>query len=175
MATTQITPNSEAEPKVETLETRKQILDLDSATDVELVKSAPRPAPVKSMEDFVTRMGNDAATILKYADVAYLEYFKDTLAQNPDVPWMIADEDADGNETLVEFTGTPINPEKEKGFNATVIQMAKLMYNYAKVMIPDFNPKDPAKVEENRKAKAAAKLQARTDLLSNPVSKERLK
>ena len=166
MATTQITPD--AAEGVQPIETRKTILDLASKADVELVKSAPQPPPISSMEDFVTRMGNDAANILKYANVAYLEFFKDTLASNPDVPWMLADEDESGAEVLVPFEGVPINPDKEKGFRATVIQIAKNMYGYAKNMVP-------GDVEANRKAKAAAKAEAQSFLLSNPVAVERLK
>jgi len=168
MSTTQFTPETEESHKVNYLEVEKTILDLDSKGEVTLKKQTAPPAPITSMEDFVSRMGNDAETILKYAGVAYLQFYKDNLESNPDVPWQLVDEDSDGNEVLVPFTGTPIADDKLKQLGATVINLAKMVFGYAKNMVP-------GNVDENRKAKAAAKAKALEMVLSNPAAVEALK
>jgi len=168
MATTQITPETDETAKANYLEVEKTILDLDSKGEVTLKKQTAPPAPITSMEDFVSRMGNDAETILKYAGVAYLQFYKDNLESNPDVPWQLVDEDESGNEVLVPFTGTPIAEDKLKQLGATVINLAKMVFGYAKNMVP-------GNVDENRKAKAAAKAKALEMVLSNPAAVEALK
>ena len=168
MATTQITPETDETPKVNYLEVEKTILDLDSKGEVTLKKQTAPPTPITSMEDFVSRMGNDAETILKYAGVAYLQFYKDNLESNPGVPWQLVDEDESGNEVLVPFTGTPIADDKLKQLGATVINLAKMVFGYAKNMVP-------GNVDENRKAKAAAKAKALEMVLSNPAAVEALK
>ncbi len=173
MATTQTTPQ---EPEVTLLKVDKEVLDLDSKGYVTLVKEVPEPSPITTMEEFVSKLGNDAQTILKYANVAFLQFFKDNLASNPDVPWMLP---GDEDEPSVPWNGTPINPEKEKGFELSVITVAKAMFGYSKSMveIPENGTKEEkaAAVEANRAAKKAAKDSARTFLLSNPAALTMLK
>ena len=172
MSTTQTIPETNEAPKVEMLEVSKTILDLDSKGEVTLVKSAAPPAPITSMEDFVSRMGNDAEQILKYAGVAYLQYFKDNLESNPEVPWQLADEDEEGNVVLVPFTGTPIADDKLKQLNATVINLAKMVFGYSKKMVAGATPEA---IKANRAAKAASKAQALEMVLANPAAVEALK
>ena len=166
MATTQITPENEA-PQVELITVRKEVLDLDAKGEVTLVKAAQPPTPITDMADFVQRMNNDAAQILKYANVAFLEYYKDSLESNPDVPWQLADEDSDGNEVLVPWNGTLIHPTRVKSFNLSVMNLAKTLFGYAKKMKQD--------VDENRTAKKAAKAEAQKFILDNPTSATVLK
>lgn len=166
MATTQTTPtpdqNENSKPELLTVE--KTILDLQARDYVTLVKQTAPPAPIATMEDFVSRMGNDASTILKYANVAFLEFYKDGLAENPDVPWLVR---GDEDEEPEAFTGTPINPEKEKSFNLSVVNLAKTLFGYAKKMSAD--------KEQNAELKKAAKKSARNVILSAPGSLEALK
>lgn len=176
MATTTTTPEA---PEVTLLKVDKEVLDLDSKGYVTLVKEVPEPSPITTMEEFVSKLGNNAQTILKYANVAFLQFFKDNLASNPEIPWMLP---GDEDEPATEFTGTPINPDKEKGFEISVITVAKAMFGYQKVMveIPDANGTKEEKearaaaIEANRAAKKAAKDSARSFLLSNPASKTML-
>lgn len=163
--TTLPTPETASLPK---LEVRKQVFDLDSKETVTLVKQSDPPAPIASMEDFVSRLGNDAAAILKIVNDGYVAYVEKQLASDETKPWLLEDEDEAGNPTLEEYKGTPISNDKAKQLSATVINIAKLMFGYAKNMVA-------GNVEENRKAKSAAKAQALQMVLSNPAAVEALR
>lgn len=160
MATTQTTPQA---PK---LEVSRYVFDLDSKETVKLVKEGEF-APVTTVDEFVGRLGNDAATILKVINDGLAKYEETKLASDESKPWLLVDEDEEGKETREEFKGTPISEEKGKQLSATVINIAKLMFGYGKKMHEN--------VEENRKAKAAAKAKALEVILSNPASVEALK
>jgi hypothetical protein len=149
-----------------TLEVSKVVFDLDSKDYVTLKKTGAF-VPVTSMAEFTERLGNDGAAILDIVNDGLEEYSKKQLAVNPE-PWKIVEEDEEGNETLSEFKGTPISPEKSRLLSATVINLAKTLFGYAKNMVP-------GNAEENRKAKKAAKDSALGMLLSNPAAIEGLK
>lgn len=161
MATTQTNPNGN-----KTLEVSKVVFDLDSKDYVTL-KKAGEFQPVTSMAEFTERLNNDASAILAIVNDGLEEYSKKQLAENPE-PWKLVEEDEEGNETLSEFKGTPISAEKSKLLSATVINLAKTLFGYAKNMVP-------GNAEENRKAKKGAKDQALAMLLSNPAAIEGLK
>jgi hypothetical protein len=160
------------------IETTKTVFDLDAKGEVTL-KKIGETVPVTSMDEFVSRMHNDAAAILKFANIALEKYEAETLADNPAVAWQVVEEGENGEETLAPFTGTILDDKKQASLNATVIQMAKMLFGYAKQMV---SPKDgatdaekDAAVAENRAAKAAAKASALALILSNPAAVEGLK
>jgi hypothetical protein len=169
MATTQTNPGTETTPQggVKTLEVSKTVFDLDSKEYVNLKKQGPFN-PVSTMEEFTTRLANDAKLILEIVNDGLEEYQRKQLATDNSVAWKLVEEDDEGKETLTDFTGTPISAEKSKSLSATVINLAKTIFGYSKNMVP-------GNVEENRKAKKAAKDQALSMLLSNPAAIEGLK
>ena len=163
MATTQTTP----ETAHKALEIRKEVFDLDSKGPVTVTKVGDFE-PVSTMEEFVARLGNDAKAILAIVNDGLEAYTQKQLEGNDSIPWQRVDEDDNGNEVLTPFTGTLLSPEKSKSLAATVINFAKLLFGYQKVMVP-------GDVEANRKAKAAAKESALAAILSNPAAVEGLR
>lgn len=163
MATTQTNPATDGK---KTLEVTKSVFDLDSKDYVTL-KKIGEFAPVTSMAEFTERLGNDAKAILEIVNDGLEEYSRKQLAANAE-PWKLVEEAEDGSESLSDFTGTPISAEKSKLLSATVINLAKTLFGYAKNMVPN-------NADENRKAKKAAKDQALAMLLSNPAAVEGLK
>jgi len=163
MATTQTQP----ETAHKALEIRKEVFDLDSKGMVTVVKVGDFE-PVSSMEEFVSRLGNDAKAILSIVNDGLEKYTEKQLENDSTVSYQLVDEDENGNETLVPFTGTLLSAEKSKSLGATVINFAKLLFGYQKNMVP-------GNKEENRKAKAAAKESALAAILSNPAAMEGLR
>lgn len=151
-----------------TLEVRKTVFDLDSKEDVTVVKVGSF-TPVTTMEEFVGRLANNAAAILQIVNDGLEKYTETQIAGDTAIPWqLVENDDTTGAETLVPFTGTLLSADKSKQLGATVINIAKLMFNYAKQMVP-------GSVEENRKAKKAAKDSALEMILSNPAAVESLR
>ena len=149
------------------LEVTKVVFDLDSKGEV-TVRKVGEFTPVENMEQFVQRLNSDAGLILRLANKALENYTEDQLSANNSVPWQQVEEDENGNETLVPFSGTLLSPEKSKGLNATVINLAKVIFGYAKNMIP-------TDAVANRDAKKAAKQSALNMILSNPAAIEGLR
>src|ERR1035437_1125296 len=149
------------------LEVTKVVFDLDSKGEV-TVRKVGDFTPVENMEQFVQRLNSDAALILRLANKALENYTEDQLSADSNVPWQQVEEDENGNETLVPFSGTLLSPEKSKGLNATVINLAKVIFGYAKQMIP-------TDAVANREAKKAAKQSALNMILSNPAAIEGLR
>lgn len=150
-----------------TIEVVKSVFDLDSKGDV-TVKKIGTFAPVATMEEFTSRLGNDASKILQIVNDGLEKYTESALLADSNVPWQLVDENEDGTETLTPFTGTLLSAEKSKSLNATVINFAKLMFGYAKNMVQ-------GDADANRAAKKAAKDQALALILSNPAAVENLK
>ena len=163
MATVQTTPQTTSKK----LEVRKSVFDLDSKGEVTVVKIGEF-SPVSTMEEFVSRLSNNAAAILQIVNDGLEKYTENQITSDAAVPWQLVEEDETGAETFAPFTGTLISAEKSKQLGATVINIAKLMFSYAKQMVP-------GSVEENRKAKAAAKQSALEMILSNPAAVESLR
>jgi hypothetical protein len=149
------------------LEVTKVVFDLDSKGEV-TVRKVGDFTPVENMEQFVQRLNSDAALILKLANKALENYTEDQLSADSNVPWQLVEEDENGNESLSPFSGTLLSPEKSKGLNATVINLAKVIFGYAKQMVP-------GDVNANREAKKAAKQSALNMILSNPAAIEGLR
>jgi len=166
--TPQASPDSQASNQaIKSIEITKSVFDLDSKADV-TVRKVGDFTPVSTMEEFVSRMSNNAAAILQIVNDGLESYTREQLASDEKVAWQLVEEDDNGNETLAPFTGTLLSAEKSKSLNATVMQFAKLLFGYAKQMVP-------GDVEANRKAKAGAKSQALAMILSNPAAIENLK
>src|SRR6516165_2891554 len=146
-----MTPQASEQANKE-IEVTKSVFDLDSKSDV-TVRKVGDFTPVSTMEEFVSRMSNNAAAILAIVNDGLEAYTLSQLASDEKVAWQLVEEDDNGNETLAPFTGTLLSAEKSKCLNATVMQFAKLLFGYAKQMVP-------GDVEANRKAKAGAKSQA---------------
>src|ERR1017187_3363204 len=164
MSTTVVTPTSEGH---KALEVRKEVFDLDSKANVIVVKTGDFE-PVTTMAQFTERLGNDASKILSIINDGLEKYTESQLASDTSVAWQIVDEDESGNEVLAPFTGTLLSAKKSAGLNATVNNLAKLMFGYAKQMVP-------GDAEKNRTAKKAAKESALNMILSNPAAIEGLK
>jgi hypothetical protein len=166
MSTTTVNPQVTENFTHKVISVRKNVFDLDSKSDV-LVAKIGDFEPVTTMEEFVSRLGNNAAAILQIVNDGLEKYTENQLAAS-DTPWQLVEEDENGNETLSAFSGTLISEEKSKSLNATVINLAKAIFGYAKQMVP-------GDAEKNREAKKAAKAQAMAMILSNPAAIEGLK
>ena len=143
------------------------VFDIDAREDVQLVKTGD-VAPVSTMNEFVSRLGNDSALILRLCNAALIEYAKEELEQDETKPYMAVESDDEGNETLVPFTGTALSMERSKQLNANVVNMAKLLFGFDKNMVPGDKT-------ANREAKKVAKSKALDMILSNPAVIEALK
>lgn len=163
MATTQTVPDSGHKA----IEVTKTVFDLDSKGEV-TVRKCGDFEPVATMEQFVSRLGNNANAILQIINDGLEKYTENQLLADSNVAWQLVSEDGDGNETLEPFTGTLLSPDKSKGLQATVINLAKVVFGYAKQMVPGDS-------DANRKAKKAAKDQALAMILSNPAAIEGLR
>ncbi len=142
--------------------------DLTSMQEVTLRKVGEF-TPVETMEQFVSRLGNNAQAILAIVNDGLEKYEEKALVSNTSIPWQLVEEDDEtGLETVVPFSGSLISPEKSKALKTTVIGFAKACFNYSKNMVP-------GNADENRKAKAAAKASALAAILSNPAAVEGLK
>ena len=166
MSTQVVVPITEGSAH-KSLEVRKEVFDLDSKANVIVVKTGDFE-PVTTMAQFTERLGNDASKILSIINDGLEKYTESQLASDTSVAWQIVDEDESGNEVLAPFTGTLLSAKKSAGLNATVINLAKLMFGYAKQMVP-------GDAEKNRTAKKAAKESALNMILSNPAAIEGLK
>jgi hypothetical protein len=152
-----MTPSAATELRV-----TKTVFDLDSRDDVTVVKIGTS-TPVTTMAEFTARLNNDSAIILQVINDGLAAYDREQLATNSSVGWSVEDEE--GNVT--PFTGTLLSEEKSKQLAVNVLSMAKMLFGYAKQMVPD--------VAANRAAKKLAKERAAEMLLSNPAVIEALK
>lgn len=161
MGTTQTVPNPE-----NLLEVSKKVFDLDSKKEVEIFKTG-NFSPVADMNEFVSRLNNDSAAILKIVNDGLKEFEREKLA-TAETPWLTSVEGENGEPATQEFTGTAISDEKGKQLNVNVLNFAKLMFGYD----------DAAKIkdaEERSKARQTAKQKALDMILSNPAAVEALK
>ena len=172
MATTQTTPQN-AERTIEINKTR---FDLDSKGDVSLRKVG-KFKPVADMQEFVARLGNDSAKILQIVNDGLEEYSRREMETDSATPWLVVGEDGeiatDDQKQPVVFSGTVLSEEKAKQFNATVLNMAKMMFGYPDGKLAKNASKEA--IEANRKAKQAARDAAQDFLLSNPAAVEALR
>ncbi len=145
----------------------KNVFDLSTKKYVTITKTGEFQ-PVTTMAEFTERLGNNASLILELANKALEVHAADALEADESKPWMVTDEAEDGTETLVPFEGQALSAEKAKTLQASVIQFAKLLFGYAKTMVPGDK-------EKNIEAKNAAKDQALAVILSAPGAIERLK
>lgn len=150
-----------------TITVEKRVFDIDAKDEVLLRKSGEF-VPVSTMQEFTERLGNNAQLILELANKALEVHAETELAGDESKKWMLVEDGEDGAETLTEFTGTALSPEKSKSLQATVINFAKLLFGYSKNMVP-------GDVVKNREAKKAAKDSALAAILSNPAAVEGLK
>ncbi len=157
------------------LEASKSGFDLISKTEVQLKKTGT-DTPVSSINDFVSRLNNDSAAILKLVQNAYREYAEERLAGNSE-PWLLATQEKDSSgaekEVLVPFEGFLLEGERLKNFQATVLNAAKSFFAY-----PDEKPakgSTPEEVKAWQEAKRVATDSARDMFLSNPAAVAALK
>jgi hypothetical protein len=142
----------------EVLKIQKTVFDLDSKDDVTVIKEVTF-TPVESMHQFTERVGNDAKKVLEIINAGLRDYTRESAMDDTSIAWM--QEDEDGNKT--PFAGSLLTEEKTKQLNANILNMAKLLFGYAKDMVG------------GRDAKKAAKEKAKNMLLDNPQIVEALK
>ncbi len=153
-----MTPTTETTPTgVKELRVSKSVFDLDSRGEVDVVKIG-QFTPVATMHEFTARLGNDAAKILQVVNDGLEAYDREQLAASAS-PWMVEDEEG----KTTEFSGTLLTEEKSKQLSANVLNMAKMLFGYAKDMVG------------GKEAKREAKNKAAEMLLSNPAVIEALK
>ena len=157
MSTTQTSPATTKE-----IRTTKTVFDLDSKSDVTLVKVGTF-SPVTNMQEFVSRLGNDATKILAIVNSGLESHEQSQLSSNESIAWQQEDENEAGETVLIPFAGTTLSEEKSKQLAANVLNMAKMLFGYAKDMAG------------GKEAKRAAKAKAQEMLLSNPQVIEALK
>src|ERR1035438_8790241 len=127
------------------IRTQKTGFDLESKSDVLVVKVGSL-APITSMQDFVSRLGNDSAVILSVIQRGIIDYESDRLRSDASVPWQSEDEETG---ELSEFSGNLISEENGKKLATNVLNIAKLMFGYPSSKLP----KDaPAAVKAESKA-----------------------
>lgn len=152
------------ETKPEELRIEKTVFDLDSKSDVDLVKVVPDWKGISTVAEFNERLGSDHKKVLEVLNKGLREYESEQLASNTEIAWQKKTDDGE----LVEFSGTPISEEKSKQLDQSVLVIARMSFGYAKEMIP-------GDVEKNRDAKKEAKKKALEFLLSAPAAIESLK
>jgi len=157
MATTTVTPSTTKE-----IRTTKTVFDLDSKFDVTLVKVG-QFSPVTNMQEFVVRLGNDAGKILAIVNDGLESHERNQLSTNESIAWQQEDENENGETVLTPFSGTTLTEEKSRQLGQNVLNMAKMLFGYAKDMAG------------GKEAKRAAKAKAQEMLLSNPQVIEALK
>ena len=149
------------------LEVSKSVFDLDSKEMVE-IRKVGNFIPVTDVNDFSTRLQNDAKLILEVINSGLKEYQKSQLANDENIKWQLVEEDENGVETLSEFSGNPVGEKAWKQFKQVVISLAKSLFGYEKVMVQ-------GDVKANREAKDKAKKDALAMLIGNPATIEKLK
>ena len=132
--------------------------DLASLEDIQTVKVGIF-TPVLNMQEFVERLSNDAAKILSIVNAGLQDYTRQQLAADTSVAWQTESEDG----VLTPFTGNLLSEDKSKQLAANVLNMAKMVFGYAKDMAG------------GKEAKRAAKEKAQAMLLANPQVVESLK
>jgi hypothetical protein len=85
------------------------------------------------------------------------------------IPWEVEDEEG----ARTPFVGTILSADKGKQFAATVLNLAKMMFNYPSDKLPKNASKEEAAVWRN--SKANAKQAAQDFVLANPAAVEALK
>lgn len=155
-----MTPTTQTSKEIRTT---KSVFDLDSKSEVTVVKIG-QFTPVANMQEFVSRLGNDAAKILTIVNDGLENHERTQLATDESKPWQVEDEnETTGEKTLAPFSGTLLSEDRSKQLAVNVLSMAKMLFGYAKDMVG------------GREAKAAAKAKAQEMLLSNPAVIEALK
>jgi hypothetical protein len=172
-----MTPQTAETPKVKI--THKGF-DLDTVSDVELVKVADQKSPVTTMHEFTQRLGNDAALMLKICNDGLAAYERGLVEADDSIPWQVEE---DGQ--LSPFTGTLISDEKAEQLAKSVLTVASMNFGYAKQMYKtvEYQNADGIKLykqvaldaDANRLAKKAAKDAAREMLLASPATIAALK
>jgi hypothetical protein len=165
MSTTQTTPA----PSTIEISKSKSVFDLDSKADVSVIKVG-QFTPVTTMQEFVERLGNDSAAILKVVNDGLIAFATEQLATANDVPWKVVDDEGNPG---ADFNGTLLSEEKTKQLGATVLNIAKMMFGYPDV--PRGTKQTPAELAANRAKKSEAKQAAIDFVLSNPAAVEALK
>jgi hypothetical protein len=148
MGTTATAPNA-----TETLKVQSSVFDLDSMSDVTLVKQVSF-TPVTNNSEALARVNNDAAKFLEILNRGLRSVEQSAAKDNDELPWLIEDEDG----KLVPFAGTPAD---SKTVNGMVLNMAKASFGY-------FQAKDAD-------GRRASKEQAMAFIKSQPVLIEGMK
>lgn len=158
------------------LTAEKSGLDIQIAKDQVTLRKEGKILPIQDMQDFVSRMKNDASAILKLVQKAYEDHAAAELAENSEIPWQLV-QTVDGAETLVPFEGFLLEGEKFKSFNLMVLQSAKLMFGYPDDKPPkDANGKvEPEALKAWQNAKDSARKSAVDMYLSAPATVAMLK
>lgn len=133
-----------------TLECTQSVFDLDTKSDITLYKQGTF-TPATNAQEALAAVGNDSETFLKVINAGLRDFVREALSANAELPWQAKDEE--GN--LIPFSGTTISEEKSKQLAANVLNMAKMVFGYAKEM--------------GRDEKRVAKDKAQDMLLSNPA------
>ena len=175
--TTETTPQTETQepqgtpvtiPTERQLRATRAIFDLKSKGEVELVKVSEF-TPVSSIEEGLAALQNDANAILGVFNAGYKEYLQSQLKDNSTVSWKVSEIDEEtGEESLSDFDGYECNPDRWKNLQSTVVNLARTLFGYSKVMVP-------GNKEEHAKAKRESKAQALAMILSTPAAIEGLK
>lgn len=145
----------------QTFDVSQSVFDLDTKSDVTLYKPVTF-TPATDTAEALSRVGNDASTFMKIVNAGLKSFTADQTREDSNIPWQAKD-----GEEYVPFSGTTISEEKSKQLDANVLNMAKMLFGYAKEMDGD--------KEKNRKLKAEAKEKALTMLLDNPAVIEGLR
>ena len=134
----------------------EKIFDLDSKETVEVFKTG-QFVPVEDAKQAMERVQHNTAAFLEILNDGLQEHFKKQLKGDSGVGYSTEDEEG----KVEAFTGTPISEEKSKQLSANVLNMAKMLFGYAK--------------GQPREQKSAAKEKAQAMLLENPQVIEALK
>lgn len=117
MGTQTAAPNT-----IETLKVQSSVFDLDSMSDVTLVKSIDF-TPVTSNHEALARVNNDATKFLEVINRGLKAVEQAAAKDNDSLSWMVEDEEG----KLVPFSGTPAD---SKTVNGMVLNMAKASFGY---------------------------------------------
>lgn len=136
------------------------VFDLDSFDEVKLVKNPPPFQTVSSIEEALSRLGNDSTKLLQVLNDGLIGEYRDQFAADPSQPWHTFDDEGEPNGV---FTGTIA---ESKSVNNLVLTLAKTVFGFSKDMTP----------EQKKAAKASAKeMIAANDAIKNGLRKSAAK
>jgi hypothetical protein len=127
------------------------VFDLESFAEVTLVKEAPPFQEVSSVDEALSRIGNDSNKLLEVINRGLVDEYRNQIREDENIPWHTFDEEGEVNGP---FEGTIA---ETKSVNALVLTLAKTVFGYVKDMPKELKKAAKASAMEMVKSTDAIK------------------